>query len=366
MIFILIILLYAGLILVYAYSFITRRNQFIVNNFTQCIPISIIIPIRNEENNIVSLLNSISKLNYPVQCFEILIIDDHSNDKSISIIKKYIEKTNISIKLISLENNESGKKKAILKGIQNASFDILITTDADCEHHPDWLMSMSSFYQKYKPDMVIGPVFFAEKKGILYRMLFIEQLSLVASTAASALLNKPIMCSGANLLFSKTAYISSYNLLHFYHPSGDDMFLLHSFKKNSNKIMYNASPQAIVYTQPPISLTDFVQQRKRWVSKAKYYRDFSTIYVALLVTLANFSLIISLFMAACGFFSVGKFVILFAVKTIVNYFLLKATAIHYYQNFSIIHFLMAQLLYPWYVVFFAIYGNFGNFKWKNR
>ena len=87
--------------------------------------ISVIIPFRNEEDNLLKLTKSIDQLlTIP---FEFLWINDHSEDNSISILQTNRKNDTI----IQLIENEEGKKTAIQKGIMHAKGDYIITWDAD-------------------------------------------------------------------------------------------------------------------------------------------------------------------------------------------------------------------------------------------
>ena len=50
---------------------------------------SVIVPFRNEAENLMSLLHSFQKLNYPLHQFEIILVDDFSNDESVCIIEQF-------------------------------------------------------------------------------------------------------------------------------------------------------------------------------------------------------------------------------------------------------------------------------------
>ena len=94
--------------------------------------ISIIIPSRNEEQNIKACLNSIVNQSYPKHLFEVLVVDDFSTDNTAPIILDY---TSQNVKLISLKNFVSDgeinayKKKAIEIAIQHSTGDLIVTTD---------------------------------------------------------------------------------------------------------------------------------------------------------------------------------------------------------------------------------------------
>src|SRR5438552_3703884 len=91
--------------------------------------VTIIIPSRNEEQNISNCLASIARQKYPSDYFEVIVVDDHSTDNTGQIVRS---QNNQKMKLIHLSGSSAGKKAAISEGIKNAKGKLIITTDADC------------------------------------------------------------------------------------------------------------------------------------------------------------------------------------------------------------------------------------------
>ena len=121
---------------------------------------SIIIPFRNEALNLPDLLESIANLNYPKERFEVLLINDDSEDDYTSIIKTFI-KNNPTIHLKVIENirkSNSPKKDAINIGILNSSFDWILATDADCVLPTKWIYSYNNFIETHHSIFIAGPV----------------------------------------------------------------------------------------------------------------------------------------------------------------------------------------------------------------
>src|SRR5436190_3334899 len=123
--------------------------------------ISVIIPARNEEDNITRCLDSVCDQSYPKELFEVLVVDDHSTDNTAAIIKTYAEQ---NVKLISLKEFvtataiNSYKKKAIEIAIQQSTGELIVTTDADCTMNENWLQTIATFYEDKKPAFIVMPV----------------------------------------------------------------------------------------------------------------------------------------------------------------------------------------------------------------
>ena len=147
----LLLLCYAVLLIYYRYGwksipeFVSDINST-ENNSTY---ISIIVPARNEEKNIVALLNAINQQTYPSHLFEVIIVDDHSTDNTANLVSSF---NSTNIRLIYLSdyiNNESlnaYKKKAIEIGINESRGTLIVTTDADCTMNKNWLKTIADCY----------------------------------------------------------------------------------------------------------------------------------------------------------------------------------------------------------------------------
>ncbi|HNW99599.1 MAG TPA: glycosyltransferase [Bacteroidales bacterium] len=360
---------YALLILIFNFSWfhIKTFSTSLKNVNTK---LSVILPVRNETENIIQCLEKIYKQNYPAELFEIIVVDDSSTDNTVELVNSFIRKNNlIKITLIELSKlNLSSKKQAIAEAVKVAEGDIIVTTDADCIMQPYWLKTIAEFYEKHKPEMIIGPVCFYNEKNIFQKMQSLEFLSLIASGAASSNLGFPIMCNGANLAYEKSAFIklNGYNLNDKY-SSGDDVFLMHQIKnKLKGKIVFLKNYDALVQTQPQQTFSSFLNQRKRWVSKSHGYSDIPTILIALLVFLFNTSIVFT------GIFSIfflpflNLFLFIFVLKIIIDFPLLTGISAFMKNKKLMLYYIPLQLIYPIYIFISGAMGLFGKYEWKNR
>ena len=119
--------------------------------------ISVIIAARNEEKHLPNLLDSLISQNYQKENYEIIVVDDRSEDKTAAIVKKYQSK-NSNITLLQIKNESKhllGKKGALDKGIRSAMYDILAFTDADCVPTRNWLTQINRHFTD-DTDVVAG------------------------------------------------------------------------------------------------------------------------------------------------------------------------------------------------------------------
>jgi biofilm PGA synthesis N-glycosyltransferase PgaC len=326
------------------YREVTKIKPFCYT-LNPAISVSVVIACRNEEKNLPSLLNKISKQNYPTDLLEIIIVDDNSSDSTFATAEKFLNDK----KVLVLKNTGSGKKQAIRTGIKRASGKLIISTDADCLMGAEWVATIAAFYEKNNPDFIVCPVRIQSDDTFSGKLQAIEFLSLQGITAGTAIAGKSTMCNGANLAFSKQTYQEHSDKLHDEIGSGDDIFLLQSIKKAKGKIMWLESPDAIVTTFPAATARAFFSQRKRWISKSSSYTDTFTIALAIVTFV---TILTQILLLAASFFSIQwfqVFIVAFILKSLPDYLIIRETARRYDEKELLNWFIPAQIIYPFYV-----------------
>jgi len=323
--------------------------------------VSVIVACRNEEQNLPFLLKDLASQDYDPDLFEVIVVDDNSSDNTFRLASEYKRIRCLKV----LINNDSGKKSAIRTGVAAASGELIITTDADCRMGKRWISSISAFYGKGKPDMIIAPVQLENKPGFSGRFRELEFLSLQGVTAATTQAKNPVMCNGANLAFTKNAYLRHSENLHNEILSGDDIFFLHSLKKEKqSKIDWLSSLEGIVTTSQTDSLISFVNQRARWISKAKSYEDKFTMMISIVTFVTIFIII---FLPVYGFIN-HKFLLIFLIsliiKSIPDFLILAETTGRYDKKYLLKWFVPSQIVYPFYIIIVAFRSLFPGNKWK--
>lgn len=334
--------------------------------------ITVIIPVRNEEHVIESCLGKIISQLYPSGLVEIIVVDDHSTDRTAEAVQHFIDNNDIKkqIRLIHSKpsTGKAFKKNAINQAIHLAKGDLIITTDADCEARPQWLLSIGNFYGATGCKMITGPVVYHKDHTLLGKMQTLEFISLVASGASSLNLGLPLMCNGANLTFEKDAFFKVKGYEDNAHiPSGDDTFLMMKLQKEyPGKVRFIADPQAMVYTEAVNSLSGFVNQRKRWSSKTKHYKSFYIKSVAVLILLLNFLILAFLGAYVIKGLFLKELMFLLLSKSVIDIVFLSRPLVFFKRRDLLIYFLPSQFLYPFYVVFIGLMAQWGTYKWKER
>ncbi len=320
--------------------------------------ISVIIPFFNEEENLPALLKSLSEQTLKPVHWECLFINDDSTDNSRPIIEEFCKKHD-NCKLT--DNKGKGKKEALKTGLGIATGDLIVTTDADCTFPANRMKTILSFQNKTDSDMIIMPVLMTGNDTFLQRFSNADFLALQMVTAGSALSGKPLMCSGANLAFKNT---DNKVPLKEKYISGDDMFLLEWMKQNKKKISWLKSKDVIVRTSSPKNMKQFMSQRSRWISKSGGYRDPDLIAYSLLVFAVNLIMPAILFAAISIPVFRPLFVVWFAVKTIVDYSLIRSGYSFFNTSVSLPEFILMQFLYPFYMILISASALFSPAKWK--
>ncbi|MEJ2593657.1 MAG: glycosyltransferase [bacterium] len=279
-----------------------RIDNYVLDVLHPGIEVSVIIAVRNEERNIIPLLESLHKQSYARHLIEVIIVDDHSEDNTRQLIGQF-RKQNRLDNIILSKPKGIGKKAAITHGVKLATGQLILTTDGDCVLPPDWLKLMVSYYLDHKPGLIIGPVIYHKEKGWLQKLFSLDFLSLVASGAGSIGAKLPLMGNGANMAFPRKAFLeieSSMQGKGF--ASGDDVFLIHQMTKQfgSGAIHFIKHTGVIVRTMPPRFPGEFLSQRLRWASKAKGDRSGWSVVVPLVVTFFNTFIVLEF---VNGFFS---------------------------------------------------------------
>ncbi len=314
--------------------------------------VSVIIACRNEEKNIEKLLRHLAVQDYPPHLFEVIVVDDNSDDQTAGIASSFERSMNLKV----ISNEGSGKKSAIRTGIGSSQGRLIITTDADCRMGTGWISTIASFHNDSKPDMIICPVKLEGSPGFFGKFQELEFLGLQGITAGTALAGSPVMCNGANLAFTREVYTGHSPNLHLTIASGDDIFLLHSLKKErGSAIRWLESPGSRVIASAVDRPFEYLKQRRRWISKGRAYRDLLTICLAV-VTFFTISLEISLLAAAlANKLYLPVLLVVFFVKSVPDFLILQNTASRYSEQRLIKWFLPAQVIYPFYVmsVFFC-------------
>ena len=358
-----------------------RLPVFQLKNHPPASGFSIVIPYRNEAENLPDLLNSLAKLTYPPSQYEIILINDASTDISHKICKEFKQK-NPHLNIHLSENfrlSSSPKKDAITTAISFANFEYILTTDADCRVPPSWLQIFNDKISDTGANLIAGPVKFSpfkypsrslrQEKGMKYFAAFQEMdfLSLQVIGAGGFGLERAFICNGANLCYSRQAFIAVGGFEgNLDVSSGDDVFLLQKFVKQRLKTAFLKSREAIVLTKPQPDLSALISQRIRWAAKTPAYTSLFARITGLAVLLMNFILVAGFFLAFMEIVPYEPLIITFLFKFITDFLVLYKSAYFFERKEVLRHYFWNSLVYPFYSTSIAILSLFIKFEWKGR
>lgn len=338
---------------------------------------AIVVPFRNEAAHLPALLQSIKSLNYPKDLFEIILVDDASEDDSVRQIYNWRMENGV-FQTTLLENirlSDSPKKDAIARAVPIVQHDWIVTTDADCTVAENWLLALDQYIQNSDAEMIAGAVIYKTRNSFLQQFQQLDLLSLQGTTIGSFGMDLGFLCNGANLCYTK----SLFTRLHGFAGnnqlgSGDDVFLLQkSMKENPRQVHFLKSQAAIVRTKPETSWRKLFSQRVRWASKTGAYQSVFGKDLAVIVFLMNLVLVVGFVSAVtgCRFSDVGCQVhtMVLAVGFVLKFFfdaILLFKTNRFLKTNSLWWILPASLFYPFFCVTVAVFSWFGNYSWKGR
>jgi cellulose synthase/poly-beta-1,6-N-acetylglucosamine synthase-like glycosyltransferase len=330
--------------------------------------ISIIIPFRNEAQNILPNLESIENLDYPEDRFEVVYIDDNSTDNSFNLIKEKLKKENIKVFKLPGELSTGNKKRAVNYGIDNSKGEIIVTTDADCVYHRNWLKHLLQYIDA-ETAFVSGPVSFKDGKSIFSKIQKLEFEGLILAGAGLIGSGKPVICNGANIAYKREAFRKvggfkdNLNL-----ASGDDELLMQKiFGETDFKIKFCVNREAVVFTNSNESIGGFFNQRKRWASKSLRYQDGRLISELILIFMFYLGLILQPLLILDRYYTLTiTFIFSIAIKLLLEFLIIKKGEKLLFNKNSQIIFLLSELFQVPYIIISSITGLFGNFIWKDR
>jgi len=355
------ILIYAVTIASLIYGF-TKVNSFEYLGLKPKNKFSIIVPFRDEAENLPLLLHSFSKLNYPNDLFEVILVDDCSSEE--------FKVQNLKFKVSTIKNirvSNSPKKDAILTAMQFVKTDWIITTDADCVVNENWLLTLDNYIQLHDVSMLAGAVTYDCENSFLHHFQQLDLASLQGATIGSFGLKKGFMCNGANFAYTKSLFqeLNGFDGNDTI-ASGDDVFLLQkAIARFPKKVHYLKSLNNIIITKPLNDWKSLFYQRVRWASKTGSYQSIFGIGLGLVVFGGNLGLMVCF---GLWFLSLVPFQNLFLLCLlkfgIDSALLYKAN--HFLTKNRLYHLILSSLLYPFFSTTVALYSFFGKYEWKGR
>jgi len=302
--------------------------------------VSVVVVTRNEELYIGDCLESLMRLDYPKDWYEVIVIDGNSSDQTQEIVNKY------PVKLII--DKQGGLSHSRNLGISVATGNLIASTDADCVVHKDWLKRLVDAFHRADENTVAtgGPNLVLQQDLPFAKIIGHMQESLLGSGGApqSYKITEEKYVYGipnCNVMYKRTILIQegcfdeNYNM-------GEDAELNHRLTKKGYKYLY--IPNAIVYHHRPNNFRAFVKKMYTYgkgmailTRRGKIFRIYSFIPSLCILSLvvmypisARFSEVQIVYAFLMGVYIIG---------------ILKATY-HVYRNYPHVQSLMSFFLLP--------------------
>ncbi len=356
-----IILIYCLVITWISYGF-TKIKNYQSTELPPKTRFTIVVPFRNETENLPILLNSISKLNYPIKLFEVILVDDDSEEAFCILSQKF------SIQIMkNIRVSNSPKKDAITTAMQHATNEWIITTDADCIAPKNWLQTLDNYIQLHDVSMIAGAVTYECDKSFLHHFQQLDLTSLQGATIGSFGLNKGFMCNGANFAYTKSLFkklngFDGNNKI----ASGDDVFLLQkAIATFPKQVHYLKVDENIIITKPTPDWRSLFHQRIRWAAKTGSYQSIFGKLLGLIVFLANLSVVASWILFLTLQINYTNLLSILILKFILDSILLFQTN-SFLTDKQMRYFILSNLWYPFFSTSVTIYSLLGSYEWKGR
>ncbi|NND32603.1 MAG: glycosyltransferase [Saprospiraceae bacterium] len=283
---------------------------------------SVIIAVRNESDSISACLRSVCDQTYPRESFEVIVVDNHSKDATLSICRRLQSELTFTLVDLSemMPEHLAFKKEALSVGIERSSGEVILTTDGDCVVLRTWIESLVDHLTGSQMMLVTGPVNLPAGKRFLDSYQELELLGLMVVTGGGIESGLLLMANGANMGFYKETFnqLGGYQNLRKL-ASGDDVHLLHRFNVSRfGSIGFVKAPDAVVTTEAVGTISHLIEQRKRWASKATSYLHASSKLVALIVAANSFLLIVGGILALTLDQFLWIFVLQLALKILID------------------------------------------------
>jgi len=395
---------YAGVIGSYALGFRRVRRQRAPHRVAEPL-VSVIVPARDEAGAIGRCLRSVLACDYPADRFEVIVVDDLSEDDTPARVEALMAAVNPAggdgsaapapalaaetaapvavaappvaaaplerLRLLRMPENldraQAHKKRAITKAIAHARGEIILTTDADCAVPKGWIRAMAARFDA-RTALVSGPVLYPVGRTPVRHVQALEFLGLVAVGAGAIGAGRPNLCNGANVAYRKDVFEALGGFEGIDHlTSGDDELLMQKIAYQTPwEVRFCPDREATVLTEGAPTLAAFLQQRRRWASKGGHYPN-----PALRATVAAiYAFYVALGAAALAAPLVRPLrkplALALALKVLPEAALLGPACRHFRRGRLMGYFPFVQLLHVPYIVGMGAAGALGGYTWKGR
>ena len=335
--------------------------------------VSVVVAARNEEAYIGYCIASLVGQTYPADRFEVLIVDDGSEDRTADIVQQSAEQ-HANVKALRVDGafpEMVAKKRPMSVGNHAARGEIILTTDADCRVPETWIASMVVHFE---PDVcaVIGFSQIKNNDAVLNaveRLQGLDFLALMSAAAGAANLGVALAASGQNLAYRKHAFEQVGGFRRIGHrPSGDDVLLFQLMRRTAaGKVRFATDPESFAATWRTESLLGLMRQRRRWASNAPLQAWLNPPFFLYILTV----FLVSALIPACAIAGAGTShlvwpLVCLAVKAGADWLVIHKGARVFGRPDLLWTFPVWELVQIPYILWVGLSGSLFGFVWKGR
>jgi cellulose synthase/poly-beta-1,6-N-acetylglucosamine synthase-like glycosyltransferase len=234
--------------------------------------VSVVVPARNEEENIAPCVVSLMQSDYPLEFFEVIVVNDRSSDKTGDVLSglqaKYPNLIVHNTSEDTTNTNLQGKPRAVHQGIMRSRGEFVLMTDADCLVPPTWISAIAHTFQNPHIGLIAS---YTLAKGARFfdRLQMLEWLINNTMASAGVGLGQPLGCFGNNLSVRRRVYDELGGYPHIRFSLTEDLALLQAVTNAGHEARYICAHETHIDTQPCPDIPAFIKQHHRWVNGGK-------------------------------------------------------------------------------------------------
>ncbi len=245
-------------------------------------PVSVIVCARDEAANLARNLPGLLVQTYS-STHEVIVVNHNSQDDTRYLLDEF-KKTFKGLHVVNLEQEAKGipgKKYPLSIGIKEARYEIVLLTDADCVPATEfWIHAMQDEYDE-GAEIVLGYGSYYKRPGLLNKLIRFETFHSALQYLSYAMAGLPYMGVGRNLSYKKALFFNNKGFSSINHiPGGDDdLFINKVATKTNTRIAIGAD--AITLSEPKKTLGNWIRQKNRHYSTARYYKAGHKLFLGL-------------------------------------------------------------------------------------